>query len=90
MSKDQTENQRKALERATTMLSEHFDHVLILASKDQLEVYDDFWHYGMGNIYAKKGMLHRMLEIQEHDSLANEIGDHLEPPDTDASWKDES
>ena len=79
-----------ALEQAIAMLSEHFDHVEIVACgdpKDCASASPGLFYQGTGNWYARKGMLDERLALIGQQSLAHEISRELDGPDDTEAWK---
>ncbi len=85
-----TQARLKAMGRATSILSEHFDHVVILGTVDPPDSESPqpgmMW-LGFGNWYAQKGMLDERLNHINQQALAREISDEMNPPDETESWK---
>ncbi len=79
----------KYIEKVLADLGEHFEAVQILATKMAPEgAGTERYFMGTGNWYARQGMGASFLKTDEARTLADEIGDKLQPPSDDAEqWK---
>lgn len=80
------------IEGILNQLSEHFpDGVQILATRMAPEGKGtERFFMGSGNWYARQGMAQAFIKADEARTVAEEIGDKLEPPPDDAEqWKKE-
>jgi hypothetical protein len=78
------------LDRAVAQLGEHFDCVQILASWPDPDGNGTRASYrGGGNWFARQGMAHDFVEINQATTSAREIGRAIEPPPDDGeAWKE--
>jgi hypothetical protein len=72
----------KLVDDALAVLSEHFDHVQILATWSEPGVTKDCFR-GEGNWYARQGMCREFLSRDKAQVVAKEIGDVLNDEDED-------
>ncbi len=76
------------LSHVARQLGEHFDAVQILATWNE-QATTRFAHIGVGNFYARTGMAHEFLDIDQSRNRAAEIQSILPtaPPDDSEEWK---
>lgn len=77
----------EVIDRAITVLMEHFEAVQVLATTSDGnagETYD--WMRGGGNWYARQGLAQSFLSKDKAQDIGLEVASHL-PRDSDDDWK---
>jgi hypothetical protein len=88
MNRDTTPEQQQAIvQQAINALMEHFDCVQILASSHG----DDGTSkvaMGGGNWYARQGMAHEFIQMDQAQTNAHQMASVINPPDNEGeAWK---
>lgn len=87
-----TTEQKQALEKATAILSDHFDHAILIACSDPADctsVSPGLCWDGFGNWYAHKGMISERLEHISNQNLANELDGGDDGGEEKEAWQKE-
>jgi hypothetical protein len=78
----------KLIEDFAAKLGEHFDHVQILATwPDENGEGSRSLYRGTGNWFARQGMAHDFIAMDQAETQAREIGRVIEPPSEGEDWK---
>lgn len=68
------EDAGKLLDKHVMELKEHFDAVIILASRDADDMqFTQFVHKARGNFFAQRGMMREMLKRDDAWDIGNEV-----------------
>jgi hypothetical protein len=77
------------VERAISLLMEHFDCVQVLCSRVSSDRGTEDYYRGAGNWYGRQGMARHFLSQDQAQTNAAEIAKVMpqEPPDDSEHWK---
>lgn len=75
------------LARTAAQLGEHFSAVQILASKPAEGGGTQAFRYGCGDWYARQGLAHKFIELEQAEELSSQIASRIDPPDDTEGWK---
>lgn len=78
------------VERAISLLMEHFDCVQVLCSRVTPDRETESYYLGAGNWHGRQGMAREFLSKDQAQTNAREIAKVMpqEPPDDSETWKE--
>lgn len=78
------------VERAISLLMEHFDCVQVLCSRVNPDRETESYYLGAGNWHGRQGMAREFLSKDQAQTNAREIAKVMpqEPPDDSEHWKE--
>lgn len=82
-----TPDLNELLARTAAQLGEHFSSVQILASGPAEGGGTRAFKYGVGDWYARQGLAHKFIELEQAEELSHQIASKIDPPDSSEGWK---
>lgn len=84
------ENSATQVDRAISLLMEHFDCVQVLCSRVTPDRETESYYQGVGNWHARQGMAREFLTQDQAQTNAREMAKVMpkEPPDDSDHWKE--
>lgn len=86
---DQFKDSATQVERAISLLMEHFDCVQVLCSRVTPDRETESYYQGAGNWHGRQGMAREFLSQDQAQTNAAEIAKVMpqEPPDDSENWR---